>query len=997
MMGSTYVTTPSKSNRNNNPTRAFLDYLKMIASSSDDADDEKLLRQALEDPDLSSSDDGEDEETNNEPLSLSLPVPVPVPVPGVVEPSVANTPLDESPCSSPVYSPFSIVYWWNEGIRRTFPVLLLLAILVLWPCGVVAFHSFQQHTDSTFHSPIPGSLSQAAQLAFTRAFPQDFNDPMHPVLIVVLHSNADQVHLKQNDYARNFSLGLQGALSDSIHTPDSTTSTSWVRATSYFSFQQANLTMLGDQMMSPDGKTGMIQIQYLLPDDNDDNDDANQTTSSIVDPVQPLLDLMEALQDYRTQHPPPEDIEVMFTGLKYFSSDLRASTKHDLKRMDVLVLPVALVLVGLVLPHANPWVVWIVPLVGIISTVCSWSLIMNQVAQRMQITQFTPSIMMSLTLGMGIDYTLFLLARYLEAVHQRASRSQAIYDMLWHGGKVVVMSGITLMCTFLGLLFLPLQMLKSVGVGAAVSIACAILLNLLLVPALLYTRLGIWIVRTDDNSSILVPDEGLSDEDLLTEPLLENGEEIEGQLLQNEQMLPTTLLIPRKSVWTWLSKHLLHPYKSIICLLLTFQFILYPAAKNASSLKSDSISFDLLLPTNAPSLKAYHYLEDLGGPGRLAPFRLLFDGSRSNIQMDSSLGFDIMHQVVQELLHQDSESSTLAQSKDVSFSFFANETLLASTTAVKFSGISVLRNVPIPHSVYTAAKICTHTPGYTCPIESMRVLDILDGTMTSQNRQATFLTAELSASPFSDQGVTWLDKCRETLWRLNETDSLRGVDVYLEGSAAIAHDAVTAVYQNFPFVVFITTAVVFLLMGLFFGSFVPPLRSIVSISCTLAFSFGLAVLVYQDGLWDWTNIRSLIAVEGDICWLVPVMSFSIIVGLALDYDVFLVSRILEFRLDGYHHQSSIVAGLDATGGIITAAGVIMAISFGSLLGSQSPGMYQWSFLLTTAVLLDTFVIRSIVVPILTGLAGPKYCWYPRELPQGRVRFDGYDGEEECNQ
>lgn len=72
----------------------------------------------------------------------------------------------------------------------------------------------------------------------------------------------------------------------------------------------------------------------------------------------------------------------------------------------------------------------------------------------------------------------------------------------------------------------------------------------------------------------------------------------------------------------------------------------------------------------------------------------------------------------------------------------------------------------------------------------------------------------------------------------------------------------------------------------------------------------------------------------------------------------------------------------------------MGFSFGSLMGSQSPGMYQWSFLLTTAVLLDTFVMRSIVVPILTGLAGPKYCWYPRALPQGRVRFDGYDGEED---
>jgi uncharacterized membrane protein YdfJ with MMPL/SSD domain len=884
----------------------------MISRSSEEAEDDKLLRQALEDPDLSSSDDNEnDEETNNnEPLRV------------VDAPSLdSTTPLeDEAPSSSssPVDSSFSLylVYWWNQAIRQTWPVLLPLAILVLWPCGVVAFHNFQQHTDSTFHHPIPGSLSEIAQQAFSRAFPSDFNDPMNPVLLVVLHSNNNNINLKKNDYARNFSLDLQEALSNNSTNTTATTESSrnsWVQATSYFSFQQANLTMLGDQMMSPDGNTGLIQIQYLLPDDNNNKDDdtKNQTSNSNVDPSQRLVDLMEALENYRIQHPPPEDIEVMFTGLKYFSSDLRASTQHDLKRMDVMVLPVALILVGLVLPHANPWVVWIVPLVGIISTVCSWSLIMNQVAQRMQITQFTPSIMMSLTLGMGIDYTLFLLTRYLEAVHQRASRSQAIYDMLLHGGKVVLLSGITLMCTFLGLLFLPLPMLKSVGVGAAVSIACAILLNLLLVPALLYTRLGIWIIhKTDNSSSSIQQNEEGPSYDLLTEPLLENGEEL-------EQTVSTTRLIPRKSFWTWLSKHLLHPYKSIICLLLTFQFILYPAAKNAVSLKSDSISFDLLLPANAPSLKAYHYLQDFGGPGRLAPFRLLFDGSRSNIAMDSSLGFDIMHQVVHELLHQDSEL-TLPQSNDVTASFLVNETLLASATAVKFSGISVLRNVPIPHSVYVAAKICTHTPGYTCPIEAMRVLNILDGGMTSQNRQATFLTAELSASPFSDEGVTWLDKCRVMLLRLNETDSLQGVDVYLEGSAAIAHDAVTAVYQNFPFVVFITTAVVFLLMGLFFGSFVPPLRSIVSISCTLAFSFGLAVLVYQDGLWDLTRIRSLIAVEGDICWLVPVMSFSIIVGLALDYDFFLVSRILEFRLDGYQHQSSIVAGLDATGGIITA-------------------------------------------------------------------------------
>lgn len=189
--------------------------------------------------------------------------------------------------------------------------------------------------------------------------------------------------------------------------------------------------------------------------------------------------------------------------------------------------------------------------------------------------------------------------------------------------------------------------------------------------------------------------------------------------------------------------------------------------------------------------------------------------------------------------------------------------------------------------------------------------------------------------------------------------------------------------------------VVFLLMGIFFRSFVAPLRSVVSISLTLAFVFGLGVLVFEKGVLNWTQISMWNSGAGEVSWLVPVMAFSIIVGLALDYDVFLVSRILEFRTEeGYGHKSSIVAGLHATGGIITAAGLIMAVAFGGLMLSSSPVLYQWSFLLTSAVLLDTFVIRTLVVPIITGWTG-EWSWWPRRLPAPRTFVYGFEeGEEE---
>ena len=153
----------------------------------------------------------------------------------------------------------------------------------------------------------------------------------------------------------------------------------------------------------------------------------------------------------------------------------------------------------------------------------------------------------------------------------------------------------------------------------------------------------------------------------------------------------------------------------------------------------------------------------------------------------------------------------------------------------------------------------------------------------------------------------------------------------------------------------------------------------------------MTVMMYQDGILGSWHLRSLTAVDQELSWLVPVMSFSIMVGLALDYDIFLITRVSEFRfLKGYSHESSIAAGLDATGTVITSAGLIMAVSFGSLLASQSPALDQWAFVVTFSVLLDTFVVRTILVPALMTWTGEKYSWYPRRLPIPSVNLAGFD-------
>ena len=147
--------------------------------------------------------------------------------------------------------------------------------------------------------------------------------------------------------------------------------------------------------------------------------------------------------------------------------------------------------------------------------------------------------------------------------------------------------------------------------------------------------------------------------------------------------------------------------------------------------------------------------------------------------------------------------------------------------------------------------------------------------------------------------------------------------------------------------------------------------------------FGASVLVYQKGALDSLGISCIHTVaDKQIAWLIPVMSFSTLTGLALDYDVFIISRIAEFRELGYDDSSAITLGLAKTGWIISAAGLVMAIAFGGLFLADEPAMNQLAFFFVTSVLVDTFLTRTILVPCIMDVLG-TVNWLPRPMPTPR--------------
>ncbi|WP_433709863.1 MMPL family transporter [Nocardia sp. CA-084685] len=206
------------------------------------------------------------------------------------------------------------------------------------------------------------------------------------------------------------------------------------------------------------------------------------------------------------------------------------------------------------------------------------------------------------------------------------------------------------------------------------------------------------------------------------------------------------------------------------------------------------------------------------------------------------------------------------------------------------------------------------------------------------------------------------------------------------GIAAASADSLDAVTSALPvalaYVVIIMLVVLFLLTG----SVVLPLVAIVLSALSLTATFGALVWIFQDGhlsgLLDFT-------VTGDLPPTVPVMLFGVAFGLAMDYQVFLLSRILEEYERTGKNESAVAHGLEKIGRIVTAAAVLISLVFLGFLASDITFMKSFGIGLPLAVLVDATLVRGFLLPAVMKLLGDWNWWAPGPLEKLHERF-GFD-------
>ncbi|MDX3565578.1 MMPL family transporter, partial [Streptomyces scabiei] len=218
-------------------------------------------------------------------------------------------------------------------------------------------------------------------------------------------------------------------------------------------------------------------------------------------------------------------------------------------------------------------------------------------------------------------------------------------------------------------------------------------------------------------------------------------------------------------------------------------------------------------------------------------------------------------------------------------------------------------------------------------------------------------------------------------------DDIRSMDTPFDtsvtGTAAVLVDTKAAIGEGTPWALAFIATVTLILVFLLTGSVLIPLQAVLLNALSLTAMFGALVWVFQDG-----HLSGLLAFTspGSIETTLPVLMFCVAFGLSMDYGVFLLSRIKEEYDHSGDHVGSVRYGLQRTGGLITAAAVILAVVMIAIGTSRVTNTKMLGLGIALAVLMDAMVIRSLLVPAVMRLTGRATWWAPAPLKKFHARF-----------
>jgi RND superfamily putative drug exporter len=489
---------------------------------------------------------------------------------------------------------------------------------------------------------------------------------------------------------------------------------------------------------------------------------------------------------------------------------------------------------------------------------------------------FAPVLAAMIGLGVGIDYALFILTRFRNALDEGLEPQDAAIAAIDTAGRAVLFAGITVIISLMGMLLLGISFLYGVAVAAAIAVLFTMIAALTLLPALLA-----WAGHRVDK--LRIP--GLGSR--------------KTSIDENSWWFRWSRRIQRRP---WLAAILSGGFLLILCIpVLSLRLGVNDAGTN---------------PSGTTTREAYDLLAEGFGPG--------FNGPLTMVAALPGKGED---QGLKELC------TTVGKEENV-----------ASVTPVVLN-----------------------------PAKNTGTCDVYP-----------------ESSPQSEDTTTLLDHIRSEV--IPPIEAKTGAQLHVGGITAIFEDFGDAISEKLPLFIGVVILLSALLLMAVFRSLLVPLKAMVMNLLSIGAAFGIIVAVFQ---WGWG--ASIIGVDntGPIIAFFPIFLFSIVFGLSMDYEVFLMSRIHEEWEEHNEASEAVTRGLALTGRVITAAAAIMVTVFASFMLGEERIIKLFGLGLASAVLIDAVIIRSILVPSLMQLFGRRAWYLPGWLARILPRLSVEPGEKKA--
>jgi len=234
-----------------------------------------------------------------------------------------------------------------------------------------------------------------------------------------------------------------------------------------------------------------------------------------------------------------------------------------------------------------------------------------------------------------------------------------------------------------------------------------------------------------------------------------------------------------------------------------------------------------------------------------------------------------------------------------------------------------------------------------------------------QDSKMTLMNIILDVAPDKDEARELVKTIRQEI-----IENPLNAKTYVTGETATGLDFDRLSIESLPYILLLVVVGTFVLLGIAFKSILIPLKAILMNGLVTAASMGLLVVLFQYGTVPGTEPLPINAST-------PIILFTVLFGLSMDYEVILISRIKEFYTRGETMENSVIYGVQRTSGMINGAASIMIVVFGVFIFADLQLIQELGVGLAIAVFLDAVVIRSYLVPVTMILLGKWNWWTPR--------------------